>query len=172
MFKRIFSCGVAVLMATSILLIPTAYAEEDDDDYDRAIDVVDVDEVDDDDSDEAENEAADKETDEEPDDDDRESASVHKGQKVWVEATAYSAYDLGNGHYTATGERLRRGIIAVDPSFIPLGTRVYIPGYGEAVAADTGGAIVGNIIDIAFDSHAEAMAFGRQEIQITIISEP
>ncbi|MBR5908859.1 MAG: 3D domain-containing protein, partial [Schwartzia sp.] len=60
----------------------------------------------------------------------------------------------------------------VDPSFIPLGTRVYIPGYGEAVAEDTGGAIVGNIIDIAFDTHEEALAFGRQDLEIYILEYP
>ena len=52
---------------------------------------------------------------------------------------------------------------------IPLGTRVYIPGYGEAIADDTGGAIVGNRIDIAFDSHEEAIYFGRQQLEIYII---
>ena len=61
------------------------------------------------------------------------------------------------------------GVIAVDPSFIPIGTRVYIPGYGEAIAEDIGGAIVGNIIDIAFDTHEEAIEFGRQELEIYIL---
>ena len=98
--------------------------------------------------------------------------AVKEGKVVYVSATAYSAYDPGNGHYTACGTPLRRGVIAVDPSFIPLGTRVYIPGYGEAVAEDTGGAIVGNIIDIAFDTHEEALAFGRQDLEIYIIEYP
>ena len=91
------------------------------------------------------------------------------GRSIYVDATAYSAYDPGNGSYTARGTLLRRGIIAVDPSVIPLGTRVYIPGYGEAIADDTGGAIVGNRIDIAFDSHEEAIWFGRQMLEIYII---
>lgn len=90
------------------------------------------------------------------------------GTVVYVEATGYSAYDPGNSQYTSTGELLRHGIIAVDPSFIPLGTRVYIPGYGEAVAADVGWGIKGNLIDVAFDTHEEALAFGRQELQITV----
>jgi 3D (Asp-Asp-Asp) domain-containing protein len=50
----------------------------------------------------------------------------------------------------ATGVPVQRGIVAVDPSVIPLGTRLYIPGYGQAVAADTGSAVVGNIIDLGF----------------------
>ena len=50
----------------------------------------------------------------------------------------------------ATGVQVHRGIVAVDPSVIPLGSRMYVPGYGEAVAADTGSAVIGNIIDLGF----------------------
>jgi len=53
----------------------------------------------------------------------------------------------------ATGVPVQRGIVAVDPSVIPLGTRLYIPGYGQAIAADTGSAVVGNIIDLGFADH-------------------
>ena len=67
---------------------------------------------------------------------------------------------------------MRHGVIAVDPSFIPLGTRVYIPGYGEAIAEDTGGAIKGRIIDLAFETYEEAVHFGRQEIEIYILDAP
>lgn len=95
--------------------------------------------------------------------------AVREGKSLHVSATAYSAYDPGNGPYTASGTPVRHGVIAVDPSFIPLGTRVFIPGYGEAVAEDIGGAIVGNIIDIAFDTHEEAIEFGRQELEIYIL---
>ncbi len=98
--------------------------------------------------------------------------AMREGEAIYVTATAYSAYDPGNGPYTASGTPVRHGVIAVDPSFIPIGTRVYIPGYGEAVAEDTGGAIVGNIIDIAFDSHEEAIEFGCQELEIYIIEYP
>lgn len=87
---------------------------------------------------------------------------------ILVEATAYSA-DTDN--LTASGTVVRRGIIAVDPAVIPLGTRVYIPDYGEAVAEDTGGAIKGNRIDIAFDTYEEAINFGRQSLQIYIIDD-
>lgn len=88
---------------------------------------------------------------------------------VYVEATAYSSAEPGMSAYTATGTLCRHGVIATDPSFIPLGTKVYIPGYGYAVAEDTGGAIVGNVIDVAFDSVAECYEFGRQFLEIYII---
>ncbi|EKX97579.1 3D domain-containing protein [Selenomonas sp. oral taxon 138] len=91
------------------------------------------------------------------------------GRSVYVSATGYSAFDPGNGNRTATGTMVRRGVIAVDPSVIPLGTRVFIPGYGEAVAEDIGGSIHGYRIDVAFDSHAEALMFGRQDLEIFIM---
>ena len=67
---------------------------------------------------------------------------------VW--ATWYTAASAGGSGTTATGTTVYKGIVAVDPSVIPLGTRMYIPGYGEGVAADTGGAIIGNIIDLGY----------------------
>lgn len=105
-----------------------------------------------------------------PEEETRESSlPVRKGHVVYVSATAYSAFEPGNSKRTALGTRVRRGIIAVDPSFIPLGTRVFIPGYGEAVAEDTGLDIKGNRIDVAFDTYEEAMAFGRQDIELYIM---
>lgn len=74
--------------------------------------------------------------------------------RVW--ATWYSPASAGKPRsspgygITATGLRARRGVIAVDPTVIPLGTRVYIPGYGVAVAGDTGGGVKGNVIDLAY----------------------
>jgi 3D (Asp-Asp-Asp) domain-containing protein len=59
-------------------------------------------------------------------------------------------------------------VVAVDPSVIPLGTRMTIPGYGEAIAADTGSAVHGNVIDLWFASTAEAMRWGRRTVTITI----
>ncbi len=84
-------------------------------------------------------------------------------------ASGYSAYDPGNSYYTATGSLLRRGVVAVDPNIIPLGTKLFIPGYGYAVADDTGGSIVGMQVDLAFDSHEEALAFGRRNIVVYIV---
>jgi len=95
--------------------------------------------------------------------------SIPKGRAMYVTASGYSAYDPGNSKHTASGTRVRHGVIAVDPAVIPLGTRVYIPGYGEAVAEDIGSSIKGHRIDVAFDSHEEALAFGRQDLEIIIV---
>lgn len=81
-----------------------------------------------------------------------------------VLATAYTA-----GGYTATGRPATPGVIAVDPSVIPLGSRVYIPGVGIEVAADTGGAIIGHHIDICMSSEAAAVAWGERTITIYLI---
>jgi 3D (Asp-Asp-Asp) domain-containing protein len=69
---------------------------------------------------------------------------------------------------TATGLPVGPGIVAVDPSMIPLGTRMSIPGYGEGVAADTGGAVQGMTIDLWFPTLADALAWGRRTVTITL----
>jgi 3D (Asp-Asp-Asp) domain-containing protein len=56
----------------------------------------------------------------------------------------------------------------VDPAVIPLGTRMFVPGYGEGVAADTGSAVRGRSIDVWFESCAKAMAWGRKTVAITL----
>lgn len=81
-------------------------------------------------------------------------------------ATAYTADCSGCGGVTASGRRAGFGVVAVDPRVIPLGTRLFIPGYGPAVAGDTGGAIHGLRIDLGFDSLRQAMLFGRREITV------
>ena len=88
---------------------------------------------------------------------------------ITVEATAYSSQDPGNGNYTATGSRLKKGIVSVDPRLIPLGTRLYVEGYGYAVADDVGGAIKGHRIDLAYDSRSEALQFGRQTVKVYVL---
>jgi peptidoglycan DL-endopeptidase CwlO len=80
-----------------------------------------------------------------------------------VDAVAYHL----PGH-TASGLPVGVGVIAVDPSLIPLGTRVFVPGYGPAVAADTGSAIRGAIIDLWMPSTADARAWGRRTVTITV----
>jgi 3D (Asp-Asp-Asp) domain-containing protein len=67
-----------------------------------------------------------------------------------VYATWYTASSAGGSGVTATGTSVHKGIVAVDPGVIPLGTRMYIPGYGYGVAGDTGGGIVGNHIDLGY----------------------
>jgi 3D (Asp-Asp-Asp) domain-containing protein len=69
---------------------------------------------------------------------------------------------------TASGLPVGVGVIAVDPNVIPLGTRVFVPGYGAAVAADVGTAIRGNIIDLWMPSTAQALAWGRRTVTITV----
>jgi len=91
------------------------------------------------------------------------------GRKLRVEATGYAAGSGGADHRTATGAAAVHGVIAVDPRVIPLGTHVYVPGYGYAVAADTGGAIHGRRIDLCFNSHAEAIAWGRRTVTIIVL---
>lgn len=81
-------------------------------------------------------------------------------------ATAYTAGSAGGGGTTAIGRRAGYGIVAVDPRIIPLGTKLYISGYGFAVAGDTGGAIVGHRIDLGFDSLRSAMLFGRRDVTV------
>ena len=91
------------------------------------------------------------------------------GRSLLVAATAYSRFDPGLSNHTASGTLVRKGVIAVDPAVIPMGTRVFIPGYGEAVAEDIGSAIRGNTIDIAFETAEEAIQFGRKTIEIFIM---
>ncbi|MBO5650360.1 MAG: peptidoglycan-binding protein [Selenomonas sp.] len=98
-----------------------------------------------------------------------EAAAIPSGRAMYVSASAYSAYDPGNSKHTASGTLVRRGVIAVDPDVIPLGTHVFIPGYGEAVAEDIGSSIRGHRIDVAFDTHEEALSFGRRDLEIIII---
>ena len=86
-----------------------------------------------------------------------------------MEATAYLPSDGGGSGITAMGIPATYGVVAVDPSVIPLGTRVYIPGYGEAIAADTGGAIYGYRIDLCMESYAEAMDFGRRVVTVYVL---
>lgn len=77
-----------------------------------------------------------------------------------------TGYDLSGT--TSTGLPVGWGIAAVDPSVIPLGTHIVIPGYGEAVAADTGSAVVGSTIDLWFPTAAQAFAWGRRTVTIDI----
>jgi 3D (Asp-Asp-Asp) domain-containing protein/peptidoglycan hydrolase CwlO-like protein len=85
------------------------------------------------------------------------------GTKMTVSSTGYCL--KGN---TATGVPTSHGVIAVDPTVIPLGTRMYVPGYGEGTAADTGSAVKGPTIDLWFESCAVAMAWGRRTVTITL----
>jgi 3D (Asp-Asp-Asp) domain-containing protein len=89
--------------------------------------------------------------------------------KVDMIATAYTPYCYGCDGVTATGLRAGPGIVAVDPRVIPLGTRLYIPGYGFALAGDTGGDIVGNRVDLGFASYSAAVRFGRRPVTVYVL---
>ena len=98
-----------------------------------------------------------------------ESAVHMAGSALHMIATAYTANCAGCSGITASGVRAGFGIIAVDPSGVPLGTKVFIPGYGRAIAGDTGGAIVGHRVDLGFDSETAAMNFGRRPVKLYIL---
>lgn len=90
-----------------------------------------------------------------------------------VSASAYEPGPRSCGKYasgyTAIGLKAGRGIIAVDPRVIPLGTRVHVEGYGEAIAADVGGAIKGHKIDVCFPTVKECLQWGRRKVRVTIL---
>ena len=88
-----------------------------------------------------------------------------------MHASAYTPFRCGgsaNGH-CAMGFLAGKGVVAVDPRIIPLGTKLYVEGYGEALAADTGGAIKGSRIDLCYDTYAEAIRFGRRTVTVWIL---
>ncbi len=84
------------------------------------------------------------------------------GSQLTVEATGYALTGT-----TAVGLQTQHGIIAVDPRVIPLGTKMSVPGYGDGVAADTGSAVKGAIIDLWFPTLQEALSWGRRTVTIT-----
>ncbi|MCI1995622.1 MAG: 3D domain-containing protein [Clostridium luticellarii] len=98
------------------------------------------------------------------------SAPASSSRVITMQATAY----CDNG-YTASGMQTRRepggySTIAVDPTVIPLGSKVYVEGYGYAIAADIGGAIKGGRIDLFVPSQAEAQSWGRRSVNVYILS--
>jgi 3D (Asp-Asp-Asp) domain-containing protein len=88
------------------------------------------------------------------------------GRQLTVDAVAYSLPG-----YTASGLPVGKGVVAVDPTVIPLGTRMFVPGYGPAVAADVGSAIKGLIIDLWFPTYEQAAAWGRRTVTITVYAQ-
>jgi 3D (Asp-Asp-Asp) domain-containing protein len=83
--------------------------------------------------------------------------------RIKVDAVAYSLPGK-----TALGIPVRKGVVAVDPTLIPLGTRMHVPGYGHSIAADVGHAIKGRIIDLWFPTTAKARQWGRRTVVITV----
>jgi uncharacterized protein YabE (DUF348 family) len=95
------------------------------------------------------------------------------GKEIYVTSTAYTASCNGCSGTTATGVNLHANpnakVIAVDPRVIPLGSKVYVDGYGYAIASDTGGAIKGNKIDVFFPSKSDAYRWGRKTVKIKVL---
>jgi uncharacterized protein YabE (DUF348 family) len=100
-------------------------------------------------------------------------AVVHAGgecamtMSVW--ATSYTAASAGGNGVTATGTGVYKGIVATDPRVIPLGTRMYIPGYGYGVAADTGGGVIGAFIDLGYGDN-EVNDWSSRWVDICILN--
>lgn len=96
-----------------------------------------------------------------------------QGSTITVTSTAYTANCAGCTGRTATGQDLKANpnqkVIAVDPNVIPLGSKVYVPGYGVAIAGDTGGAIKGNRIDVFIPGQAQANSWGVKTLNVTIL---
>ncbi|MCL2577702.1 MAG: 3D domain-containing protein [Defluviitaleaceae bacterium] len=103
----------------------------------------------------------------------------HYFRRVRMEATAYTAGYLCTGKHpddpwygiTASGRRVEHGIVAVDRNVIPLGTRLYVENYGFAIAADVGGAIRGDKIDLFMHEREDALRFGRRHVYVWILDE-
>jgi len=101
----------------------------------------------------------------------------HYARRVRMEATAYTAGFGCTGKHpwdpwyriTASGRRVEHGIVAVDRRVIPLGTRLYVEGYGFAIAADVGGAIRGYKIDLFMENLQDALRFGRRHLYVWIL---
>ncbi|MGG0299521.1 3D domain-containing protein [Bacillus albus] len=101
------------------------------------------------------------------------------GKEIYVEATAYTADPAENGYGPGQIVKSKMGhnltanpgmkLIAVDPSVIPLGSRVYVEGYGEAIAGDTGGAIKGHRIDVLMPDKGTSSNWGRRTVKVTIL---
>lgn len=100
---------------------------------------------------------------------------VYRGgamKEFYMQATAYSPTVQetdGNPWMTASGMKSGRGVVAVDPKVIPLGTKLYVQGYGYAMAGDTGGAIKGNRIDVFFYSSDETARWGRRWVRVFVL---
>ncbi|EQM29103.1 peptidoglycan-binding protein [Bacillus licheniformis CG-B52] len=99
---------------------------------------------------------------------------VNVQKEITVTATAYTANDGGISGITKTGVDLNANrnakVIAVDPSVIPLGTKVYVEGYGEATAEDTGGAIKGHKIDVFIPDKKDAFNWGVKTVKVKILN--
>lgn len=98
--------------------------------------------------------------------------AASNGTEIYVTATAYSPEESGS--VTKLGYNIQANpnmkLIAVDPSVIPLGKKVWVEGYGVAIAGDTGGAIVGHKIDVLMPTRAASLSWGRKTVKVVILN--
>jgi len=103
------------------------------------------------------------------------TAPSRTGKVITMVSTAYDGcYECNKPYYgypSYIGLPLKHGIVAVDPKVIPMGTRLYVEGYGDAIAADQGNAIKGNRIDLFFDTHQQALNYGMKTVKVTILGK-
>lgn len=100
-------------------------------------------------------------------------------KKIEMKSTAYTAgfnstgKNLGDKGYgiTASGQRAKVGVVAVDTSIIPFGTKLYIEGYGYAIAGDTGSAIKGNKVDVFLNNYNDAMNYGVRYVDVYVLGD-
>lgn len=98
--------------------------------------------------------------------------SYTRGKVISMHASAYdptAGRGKGATYRTSTGLRAQFGVVAVDPNVIPLGSKLFVEGYGFAVAADRGSAIRGNRIDLCYNTRTECMQFGRKTVRVHVL---
>lgn len=96
------------------------------------------------------------------------STGINYNQVLTVLTTGYWPDPSWSSGYTKTGLKAQYGVVAVDPSVIPLGSHLYIPGYGPAIAADTGSAVIGDHVDLCFNGPTQAIDWGRRYLQVYV----
>jgi 3D (Asp-Asp-Asp) domain-containing protein len=98
------------------------------------------------------------------------SGVYNRCREIDMVATGYSPYEGSGAGLCANGMHAGFGLVAVDPRVIPLGTHLYVEGYGYALAGDTGGAIRGARIDLGQDTYSAAEAVGRRRVHVYILA--
>ena len=98
------------------------------------------------------------------------AGTYQRMQRFDMVATGYSPYEGSSAGLCANGMRAGYGVVAVDPRLIHLGSKLYIEGYGYAVAGDTGGAIKGHRIDLGHTTYSEANSVGRRHVTVWVLS--
>ena len=99
-------------------------------------------------------------------------APQNYSKMIDMTATAYGPGPLDNGKWndlTYMGGKVKKGVVAVDPNVIPMGSKLWIEGYGEAIAEDQGSAIKGNRIDLAFNTRQQALDYGIQKVKVYVL---